>query len=240
MLNVALVDDEIIALKELEYLLSTESGLKVVGKYTSPEKAIEEIKSLDLDAVFLDVSMPEMNGFMVAEEIKKVNKNIEIVFITAHDTFALKAFEINAKDYVLKPFSLDRIKATLDRLSERLDKKENAISIKNVKKIPIKNSDKLSLVDVDKIIYCVANEGHVNIVTDKDSFISDETLNNVEERLKEFNFIKCHRKYLVNLDLIENIISWVNGTYILKLKGTREEIPVSRNYGKTIKNIFKI
>lgn len=240
MLNVALVDDEIIALRELEYLLSTESGLKIVGKFTDPQQAIEEIKALEPDAVFLDVSMPELNGFMVAEEIKRLNKDIEIVFITAHDTFALKAFEINARDYVLKPFSIDRIKTTLDRLKERLGKHDNISNIKNVKKIPIKNSDKLSLVDVDKIIYCIANEGHVNVVTDKENFISEETLNNVEIRLKEFNFIKCHRKYLVNLDLIENIIPWVNGTYILKLKGTKEEIPVSRNYNKTIKNIFKI
>ena len=77
-------------------------------------------------------------------------------------------------------------------------------------------------------------------MTSNGSFISEEPLNSMESRLIDFNFIKCHRKYLVNLDLIENIIPWASGTYILKMKGTEEKVPVSRNYQKTIKEIFKI
>ncbi|WP_238885595.1 LytTR family DNA-binding domain-containing protein [Clostridium sp. YIM B02551] len=240
MLKIALVDDENIALEELEYLLLKENDVKIIGKYTDPHQAIKEIKELEPDVVFLDVSMPEINGFMVAEEIKKVRRNIEIVFITAHGDYAIKAFEIDARDYVLKPFHPRRIENTMNRLRAKIYDNYSVVKPKLVKKIPIKYNDKLSLLDIESIIYCSASEGNVEVITSNGSFISEEPLNSMESRLVDFNFIKCHRKYLVNLDLIENIIPWASGTYILKMKGTEEKVPVSRNYQRTIKEIFKI
>src|SRR5690554_3496530 len=107
-----LVDDEKPALEELNYILMQQKSIEIIGSYTNSAKAIEEILKTEPDVVFLDIEMPEFNGFMVANEMIKRKLNTSIVFVTAFDEYAIKAFEINAVDYVLKPISEERIKKT--------------------------------------------------------------------------------------------------------------------------------
>ena len=239
MLKVVIVDDEVLSVEELDYVLSKDVDVDVVGKYTDVMEAIKFIKMANIDAVFLDISMPGMNGFLVADQIREIDKNIKIVFVTAYDKFATKAFEINAKDYILKPFSQQRIQLTLERLKESENKVKSS-SVKKIKKIPIEKDNSLKLIDTDDILFCYLKEGIVYIVTEKEIYESNETLAEVSKRVEQFNFIRCHRNYIVNLDLVVNIVPWVNSTYLLKMKNCFEDVPVSRNYSKVVKKIFNL
>ena len=239
MLKVVIIDDEVLSVEELDYVLSKDVDVEVIGKYIDVMEAIKFIKMANVDAVFLDISMPGMNGFLVADQIREINKNIKIVFVTAYDKFATKAFEINAKDYILKPFSQHRINLTLERLKESENKIKSSF-VKKIKKIPIEKEGSLKLVNTDDILFCYLKEGVVYIVTEQKTYNSDETLAEISKRVEEYNFIRCHRNYIVNLDCVINIVPWVNSTYLLKMKNCKEDIPVSRNYSKVVKKIFNL
>ncbi|QAA31279.1 LytR/AlgR family response regulator transcription factor [Clostridium manihotivorum] len=239
MLKIIIIDDEKIAIEELAFVLSKDQEVEIVGKYTDVKAGIESIRTLKPDAVFLDISMPGINGFIAAEEFKKLVDDIQVVFVTAHDKYAIKAFELDASDYILKPFSEERILLAINRLrgKKETDKDHNH---KILKKLPVWKKDSLMLINIEEILFCYVKEGSVYIVTESQVYTSEETLAQVEIRLKQFNFIKCHRNYIVNLECITNIVPWINGTFILKLNGTDEEIPVSRNYNKAIRGVFHI
>lgn len=242
MLNIIIIDDEQTAVEELEFVLSGVEEINVVGKYLDVKEGLCAIREIKPEAVFLDIDMPELNGFLVADEIKKASEATKVIFVTAHDKYAIKAFEINALDYVLKPFSEERIEKTIKRLLNNQCSEGQAVAIqeKKIRKLPVRKKDFLMLIDLEEILYCNVRDGRVFIYSKNEVYESDETLTQIEKRLEPFNFAKCHRNYLVNLELITNIIPWTNGTYLLKLKGTTEDVPVSRNYNKLIKKIFSI
>ncbi|SHK65910.1 two component transcriptional regulator, LytTR family [Clostridium cavendishii DSM 21758] len=242
MLDIIIIDDEKIAVEELEYVFLKSNRVNIVGKYSNAKEGIEGIKAYKPHAVFLDIDMPGINGLLSASEIKKVSEGTQIVFVTAHDKYAIKAFEVNALDYILKPFSEERINKTLDRILSNESYQELQVenTNKHVKKIPVKTTESLLLINIDEIVFCHVKDGAVFIHTEKEIYESEETLIQLEKRLEDFSFIKCHRNYIVNIELIISITPWINGTYLLKVKGTDEEIPVSRNYNKVIKKTFKI
>lgn len=242
MINVIIIDDEKIGVEELEYVLSKINYVNIIGKYLDVKEGLDGIKKYKPDAVFLDIDMPGLNGFLAAGEVKKASENTKIIFVTAHEQYAIRAFEINVLDYVLKPFSEERIERSIKRI---LDNEVNETSggdiiEKQVKKLPVRKKDSLMLIDIEKILYCNIKDGNVYIYSENEVYESEETLTQIEKRLDKFSFVKCHRNYLVNLEVITNITPWINGTYLLKLKGTNEEVPVSRNYNKVIKKIFSI
>lgn len=242
MLNIIIIDDEQMAVEELEFVLSGIEEINIVGKYSNVKEGLCAIRDNKPEAVFLDIDMPELNGFLVADEIKKASEFTKIIFVTAHDKYAIKAFEINALDYVLKPFSEERIERTIKRLlnNDCNEGQVNARQERKIKKLPVRKKDFLMLIDLEEILYCNVREGSVFIHSKNEVYESDETLTQIEKRLGHFNFAKCHRNYLVNLDYIISIVPWINGTYLLKLQGTTEDVPVSRNYNKVIKKIFSI
>lgn len=242
MLDIIIIDDEQRAVEELEFVLSGVEEINVVGKYLDVKEGLCAIREIKPEAVFLDIDMPELNGFLVADEIKKASEATKVIFVTAHDKYAIKAFEINALDYVLKPFSEERIEKTIKRLLNNQCSEGQAVPIqeKKIRKLPVRKKDFLMLIDFEDILYCNVRDGRVFIYSKNEVYESDETLTQIEKRLEPFNFVKCHRNYLVNLELITNIIPWTNGTYLLKLKGTTEDVPVSRNYNKLIKKVFNI
>ena len=239
-----LVDDEYYALEELEYFLSSYNHINIIGKYINPLEAIEEIKRKAPEAIFLDIKMTELGGFNVAEEVLSFNENIKIVFASAYDEYAIKAFEINALDYVLKPFSKERLDITVHRLIEnRAVLNKSAIrqqaAIKGLKKVPIWKDDKVVLVSISDIHYFMSCEKEVRVVTKNQSVLrSSNTLNYWEERLGEQKFFRCHRSFLVNLNMVEEIIPTFQNTYILKLKGIKDEVPVSRTCFYNLKSLL--
>ena len=119
MFRTVLVDDEELALNELRFLLRKIGNIKIINSYTNPLTALEQLKNDKPNLVFLDIDMPEVSGFSLAQEILSIKKNINVVFVTAYNDYAVKAFEINAVDYILKPVSFDRLKLCIDRIQEK-------------------------------------------------------------------------------------------------------------------------
>lgn len=242
-----LIDDEAPALAELAYILRAE-GVEVIGTYTDPMEGLEAIRKRCPDVVFLDIAMPGMDGFSVANEVIAQDANISIVFATAYDHHAIQAFEINAVDYVLKPIDEIRIDKTLNRLNndkgqisdtvkcDRKQKLEHMVKekCKKTKKLPVWKSDRIYLIEPCHILFCKVESGQVFIVTDQQVYQVNESLSHLEEVLGD-DFYRCHRSYLIHLDNVEEVIPWFNNTYVVKLRGCKDEIPISRRHLKEFK-----
>lgn len=254
-MRVILVDDETAGLNNLKRYLSREEDIEIIGMYQESPVAIQKVISDKPDAVFLDISMPEIDGLCSASEILSHDEEIKIIFVTAYDEYALKAFELNAIDYILKPIDPQRIKETVKRLrklsinqegSEKLRKKqfikENAMKT-NISKIPVWEDEKIYLCDIEDI-NCIFSEcGYVKINTCKGkTYTSSETLNYYENRLNDYNFFRCHRSFIVNTGKIAEVIPWFNNTYKLVLDGgdLQCDVTVSRSYMDNFKSLFDL
>lgn len=252
MIKIIVVDDEKAAVDELAYMLSQYKDIQIISTFTDPKKALEAILIYDTDVIFLDISMPEMDGFVLAEAVLKLKEAPFIVFVTAYDEYAINAFEINAVDYLLKPVHEMRLDRTVQRIREKLeDKSEIQSNIKAMvkdryvehqsTKLPLWKNDRIYLVKPENIIYCTCSGGETFIYTHKNEFISTDSLNHFDEILSPYNFFRCHRNYLIQLDEIKEIIPWFNNTYAVKMNDhTEDSIPISRRKAKVFKERLKL
>ncbi|NLJ87386.1 MAG: response regulator transcription factor [Epulopiscium sp.] len=251
-MRIILVDDEKPALEELTYIINKYSFIELIGTYNNPTIALERILKEKPDVVFLDVEMPEINGFTIAREIIRAEMDTIIVFVTAFDEYAIKAFEVNAVDYILKPFHEERIDLTIKRIkniSKQHNKENNQKVIqkileiqetKPINKLPVWKNNRILLLNPEDIIYCTMEDGKTVIVTEDERYITDGKLIYLEEILKQDGFFRCHRSFLVNLNTINEVIPWFNNTYIIKMKGIDDEIPISRRHMKEFKKLLNI
>jgi len=249
-MKVVLIDDELTALENLKYVIGNFKDIEVVGTFTDPLEALQRICNLNPDAVFLDIEMPQINGFTVAEEISEILPGASIVFVTGFEDYAVKAFDINAIDYVLKPVSRRRLGQTIDKLvknhwnhceSAQTEESRKAISTlsgKQANKIIAWKDNKILLLNPEQILFFLAKGGEVTAVTGRGQFKVRNTLNCWEERLSEYGFFRCHRAFLINLDKIEVIRPMFNNTYDIKMIDYPANIPVSRKYAKELKEIL--
>jgi DNA-binding LytR/AlgR family response regulator len=252
MLRVILIDDEKPALEELKFILEQIRDVEVIGAYNDPVIGLEQVNKMHPDVVFLDIAMPEMDGFTVAQEIVKIDASIHIVFATAFDEYAIKAFEVNAVDYILKPFFEKRLEQTIDRIQNRkkdqsskvetsLEKMLQAQKQKKVqRKMAVWKKDRIVLLTPEDIIYCTVDQGETILVTAKGKYRTEDTLSVLEKSLEGQNFFRCHRSFLINIDQIDEIIPWFNNTYAVKMNEVVEEIPVSRRQMKEFKELLNI
>lgn len=249
MLDVVLVDDEVLSLEQLEYILKGFDNIKILGVFDDSVEAIKEIKKIKPHVVMLDISMPQINGFELASLMQDMRLNTYVIFITSHDEFALKAFEVQAVDYILKPFSKQRIKKALDRVEERMavnqqnqgnlnDFVQRYINYTELSCIPVWKKDSIVLLNISDIYYCTVEDKKTYICTDHECYLSNDTLNSLEKKFRSKKFVRCYRSYIVNLDYVDKIVPMFNQTYIIKLRGMDFEIPVSRHYGQELKALL--
>lgn len=236
-LTVMLVDDEKHALDELEYILQTFSGVKVVAKYEEADVALEAIKKEAVDLIFLDIDMPRLSGIDLAKQVKRYCPDTAIVFATAYDDHAIKAFELDAIDYILKPYDDKRIKAAVEKVKER---RKRPIEKKPLNKLAIWQGDRVMMIPLQEILYVELIDGEVFVVTEDKQYRMNETLANLEEKLSSEHFLRTHRAYIVNLDKILEVSPYFNHTLMLKLDGCDAEIPVSRSNVKLFKEYFAL
>mgnify|MGYP000483561842 CR=1 FL=1 len=251
-LKVLVVDDEPPAREELSFLLKKQPLVKGVKEASNGDIAIKMVENEMFDAVFLDIQMPGLSGIEAAQNILKINPTIKIIFVTAYDQYAITAYEIEALDYILKPFDEQRIKKTLNRLLKNIlsvsnfgDKIDHLIkyiqekhSCTEIKKIPCEKDGKIKLIEPKDVIYCTANEGQIFVVTEEGKMVSPFTLSELEDK---FNFFRAHRSYLVNLDRVKELEYWFHGCLKLVLdEPSKVEIPVSRGKAKKLKEILGI
>lgn len=251
MIRIMIVDDEKVALDELKFMLSVYEDIHVIGAFTDPRKALETILIAEVDVVFLDISMPEIDGFMIAEAILKLKNPPYIVFATAYDEYAINAFEINAVDYLLKPILENRLESTIKRVREKINDSssntdviqqciQNRYSEHPASKIPLWKNDRIHLVEPRNITYCSCSSGETHIHTDVGDFITSESLNYYETILSPYNFFRCHRSFLIHVDDIKEITPWFNNTYAVTLKNSKETIPISRRKSKEFKELLNL
>lgn len=249
-----IVEDEIPAADELQYLLNQFDFIEVSGISHNGIDGLALITSLKPNAAFLDINMPTQNGIELAKKIKSFDENIDIIFTTAYETHAVEAFEIEAFDYILKPYSEARIEKVVNRLKHNMLKKDSETNILAEKmnellnklnqnkvdfnKVPCEFKGKIVLISIDDIYFCYI-EGNKTYIKTKDiSYFSNYTLHEIE---KKTNFFRAHRSYLVNMDKVKELFSWFNGTYKLVMNDNeKSEVPISRSNVKDFKDLLKL
>lgn len=244
---VLVADDEPLAREGICMLLQEEEEFEVVGECGTGRGVVASIINLVPQIVFLDIQMPEMDGFSALESLPPESMPL-IVFTTAYDQYALKAFEVHALDYLLKPIDRDRFKRALQRAKEFLSqKRENALSRRildyleeirsprqYIDRVVIKNGGDLFFLKVDEINWVEAEGNYVRLHSGRESFLLRETLSNLESQLNPNSFIRIHRSTIVNSDRIRKLEPLFHGDCNVILQdGTR--LTLSRNYRKNIK-----
>ncbi len=254
MLTCLIVDDETPAREELKYMLKDIEDIVVLGEASNGVDAIKLIDSLAPDMVFLDIEMPEISGIDVAKMLAEKDKNIDIIFVTAYDNFAVDAFDVNAIDYLLKPISKERLYKAIDRINllkeERKDigyhKLKSIIEDiedkkhKNLNRISVYHNNKLFPIDTKEIIYATIEDKSTIIVTASGKYKLNISLNELIDKMPRDTFFRSHKSYIVNLDMIESIVPWFNYTYNINFKDIKESIPVSRSHIKDFKDKMNI
>ncbi len=239
-LKALIVDDERLARKELAGLLALYDQLEIVDEAINADDALEKIEKHNPDVVFLDIQMPGKTGFDLLEMLDSTPK---IIFTTAYDEYALKAFEVNALDYLLKPIREDRLSETMHKI---LTEEKNSISKKNEpveedrKKLGledqvfVKDGDKCWFVKLSKVRLFESDGNYIKVYFDAFRPMIHKSLNALDEKLDNRVFFRASRKHIINLSWIENIEPWFNGGLIVKLKGG-EKVEISRRQASKFK-----
>ncbi|OPY58013.1 MAG: Transcriptional regulatory protein YehT [Pelotomaculum sp. PtaU1.Bin035] len=263
-LKALIVDDEYPARQELRFALSNFDNIEIVGEATNAHEALELIKALEYQILFLDISMPAMSGIELGKVIQDLQRQPYIIFVSAYDEYAVSAFEVNAVDYLLKPLDPARLKKAVDKVAKitqdaavlaevavtsacggrarETGMKHGQHQVQNkikIDRIPAGKHGKTILVTESDIFYAFTEQDYVYIKTDTDKLYTRFTLKELEARLNQQFFFRTHRCYLVNLHKVKEIIPFFNGTYNL-IVGDKEgsEIPVSRAQAKKLRKIL--
>ena len=250
-LRVIIVDDEPLARRRLRTLLAGEQDVEILGEFGNGRDAVTAIRELKPDLVFLDIQMPELDGFGVVREVG-VSAMPTVVFVTAYDEYALKAFEVHAFDYLLKPVDRDRFASTLRRARSGMRGEESrTLSVRlgallselgclrhEPQRLPIRKDGRIFLVRPEDIDWLEADGNHVRVHVGKESHLIRETLSNLETRLPPRSFMRIHRSTLVNIARIREIQPWFQGDYVLLLTdGTR--LTSGRSYRDRVRSLFE-
>ena len=236
--KVLVVDDERLARKDLLNMLSSFPEIEPVGEAEDVPSALKAIEELKPDIVFLDIQMPGQTGFDLVEQVDFPGR---IVFVTAYDEYALRAFEINALDYLMKPVTTDRLKKSLERIEKEVDEKtvkpEDALRYDD--RLFTTVGTKVQFLKIDSIVL-IQSEGDYTYVTTNANVkgLITKTMKEWEERLPERHFIRVHRNSIINTEYIEDMEKWFNYSYRVKMKGIEEPVVISRRYAKKLKDLF--
>lgn len=278
-LTALIADDEQLAREELKYLLDSLGDVEVVAQGANGIEAVNLIEQHRPDIVFLDVQMPGQDGFAVIQRLMEHSRALatktgeaapmpQIVFATAYDQYAVRAFEVNAVDYLLKPFDRARVQAAverarlriaateaaangsadgdidsqLDRLIRLLNRPAGAEHVRPPAKLIVQAQSRLLLVDQAEICFASIDEGIIRVVTRTFEGQSKcRTLEELLELLDPVRFWRAHRGYVVNIDQIREVMPWFKSSYQLRMNDKQQtEIPVSRTQTKRLRELFKL
>ena len=222
-LKALLVDDEVPARSELRFLLGEVGGVEVVGEAGSGAEALQLIKAIPYDIVFLDIDMPGLSGIDLAETLAALPHPPAIVFVTAHSEHAVKAFEVQATDYLVKPVEAKRLHAAVGRVTPAAE------AAPRIERIPVEKAGKKLLLRIDDIFYVMAKDDYSYIFTDGERYLSTLSRAQLETRLEAQGFFRVHRRFLVNLAQVREVAPMYGGTMLLTLKDAAStQVPASR------------
>jgi two-component system LytT family response regulator/two-component system response regulator LytT len=257
-INTIIVDDEKPAREELAYLLKGFPEINVIGQGRNGVDAVNLIKEHSPDLVFLDVQMPGLDGFGVLKKLVERKMRVpHVVFATAYDHYAVQAFDVNAVDYVLKPFDKARISKAIQRARKEIEAQtspterlEQLVSqLGNSKqsstqpvKVLVKSQQRLLLVDAEDVIWASIDGGMITVMAKEVEGVSNyHTLEEMAAALDSDSFWRPHRSYLVSIHHIKEVVPWFKASYMLKMSDKKQtEIPVSRSQIKRMRELFKL
>lgn len=238
-----IIDDERLARKELTSLLSDFNEIEIIAECSNAIEAKEKIEELKPDLIFLDIQMPEKTGFDLLEELDYIP---HVVFVTAYNEFAIKAFEVNAFDYILKPIDSDRLKQTINKINalETKTKEEKQEETPTEKlgyddQIFIKDGEKCWFVKLADVRFFESEGNYVKVFFQEHKPLILKSLTNIESKLEEKLFFRTSRKHIVNMKWIDKVDNWFSGGLKLTLN-TGEEIEVSRRQAQKFRDIMSL
>ncbi len=239
-----LIDDERLARKELKNLLAGFEQVEIIGECQNADEAKEMIETLNPDLIFLDIQMPGKSGFDLLEELEYVPK---VIFVTAYDEYAIKAFEVNAFDYLLKPVEPQRLESSLDRIEKEIEEEEATLPTTGANRKVLNQSDQIFLKDGERCwlvklsdVRLFESEGnYVRVYFNQSKPLVLKSLNNLEDRLNPAEFFRVNRKYIVNLKWIDKIEPWFNGGLQVTLS-SGEKVEVSRRQTARFKDFMSL
>jgi two-component system response regulator LytT len=248
-LRVLVVDDEKPARDDIARMLRAIEGIDIVGEAGDGPAAVKAIKKKEPDVVLLDIQMPGLDGFQVVEQITGLKNMPTVVFVTAYDKYALKAFDVHAADYVLKPVDEKRLKRAMERagrIHRGLERRPNLDALLETigaapRRVALRKGDSLIMIDIVDIVYAMSSGGEVRVVTrNSEGAATFRSLDALQRELPSTGFVRVHRSYLANIDHIYEIRPWFSGSYKLRMcDGRGPVIPLSRGYAKDVRKLLK-
>ncbi len=242
-----IIDDESLARDLVKSYLDSEDDIEIIGEFSDGFQGLKAIQEYHPDLIFLDVQMPKLTGF---ELLELLDKPYNIVFTTAYNEYAIKAFEHNAVDYLLKPFSGERFSDALVKARERINNSlandqiekitsHNDSSSELINRVVVKSRNKIDVIAVDKIKYFEAQDDYVMIYTHTGRHLKQKTMKYFESHLSQSEFCRIHRSYLVKVDQISQLQPYEKDNWIVILK-SGESLKVSRNGFKLLKKQLEL
>jgi len=234
-----IVDDERLARKELMKLLEEHPSIEIVGEAMNADEAEKMIEELNPDLLFLDIQMPGRTGFQLLESLDSAPL---VVFTTAYDEFAIKAFEVNALDYLLKPITAERLSEAVHKI---LDKERARAGRARDKKLGledqvfVKDGERCWFVSLSNIRLFESDGNYIKVYFDSNRPMIHKSLNALDEKLDERAFFRASRKHIVNLSWVEGIEPWFNGGLMVKLRGG-DKVEVSRRQAAKFKDMMSL
>jgi len=242
MIQAVLADDEMLARQKLRQLLRDEPDIEIVGECASASETVELVRLTRPALLFLDIRMPGMDGFDVVGAIESEHLPMPaVVFTTAYDQYALRAFEIHAVDYLLKPFTAGRLGSAIQRVRERLAGGESMARINGksrdgtgyTTRIVFKSRGRILFLPVSEIRWVGAEENYVRLCTERETHLLRETMAHLEERLDPQQFLRVHRSFIVNLQFVKEVRTEHDGeSSVIMVDG--QKIAMSRSYKSRI------
>lgn len=241
-----IIDDEKLARDLVRNFLQMFENIEIVAECENGFEGIKSINEHNPDLIFLDIQMPKLNGF---EMLELLDNSHNIIFTTAYDQYALKAFEVNAVDYLLKPFSRERFAEAVNKVIDKIGKNDNLTqnsilrqsdfiqTDEKLNRIVVKKGSKIVVLPIDLIKYFEAKDDYINIVSSEGSFLKQNRMKYYEEHLPDF-FIRIHRSFIVNLNEIKEISLLEKDSHVVILK-SGEKLPISKSGYIKLKEIIR-
>lgn len=242
-----IIDDERLAREELKSLLAPFTGIEIISEAKNGEEGVDLINKLNPDLIFLDVNMPGLSGFDLLKQLEEIPL---VVFITAYDEYAIKAFEVDALDYILKPVDPERLKETISKITQKfeennLSNEAELIEIQPKKVLSvndsvfIKDGEKCWFVELSKVRMLESEGNYVKVHFDNFRPLILRSLGSFEERLDPDHFFRANRKFIINLKWIEKIENWFNGGLMIELK-SGEKVEISRRQAIRFRELWSL
>lgn len=234
-----IIDDERLARKELAKLLEEHPSIEIVGEAVNADEAEQMINDLNPDLLFLDIQMPGRTGFQLLESLESVPL---VVFTTAYDEFALKGFEVNALDYLLKPIQAERLSEAVQKIMEKERAKAGRAAGKKLgleDQVFVKDGERCWFVNLANIRFFESDGNYIKVYFDANRPMIHKSLNALDDRLDERAFFRASRKHIINLSWVDAIEPWFNGGLMVKLRGG-DKVEVSRRQAAKFKDMMSL